>query len=98
MAWSYGRRIFLGAEVASTRIWVTNTDGSSHVEEIVEWEPDRRLRLAMRDFTPLSRLATGFGETCEFERHDGGTRVVRSFRMYPKLLLARPVPGWSRCC
>ena len=29
-------------EVVGTRIRVTNTDGSSHVEEIVEWEPDRR--------------------------------------------------------
>ncbi len=48
---------------------MTDTDGSSHVEEIVEWEPDRRLRLRMGEFSPpLSRLATGFDETFEFER------------------------------
>jgi len=77
--------------VLGTRIKVTNTDGSSHVEEIVEWEPDRRLRLDMKDFSqPLSRLATGLVETWEFERLGDGTRVTRSFEMHPKSLLARP--------
>ena len=56
-------------EVVGTRIRVTDTDGSSHVEEIVEWEPDRRIRLRMGEFSPpLSHLATGFDETFEFER------------------------------
>lgn len=78
--------------VVGTRIRVTNTDGSSHVEEIIEWEPARRLRLDMKDFSPpLSRLATGFEENWEFERHGDGTRVVRSFRIHPKSLFARPV-------
>jgi hypothetical protein len=78
--------------VVGTRIRVTNTDGSSHVEEIVEWEPDRRLRLDMKNFSPpLSRLATGLMETWEFERINNGTRVVRSFEMYPKSLITRPV-------
>lgn len=78
--------------VVGTRIWVTNTDGSSHIEEIVEWEPNRRLRLDMTDFSPpLSRLATGFVETWEFERLDNGTRIVRSFEMHPKSFFARPV-------
>ncbi|HET6574083.1 MAG TPA: SRPBCC family protein [Fimbriiglobus sp.] len=78
--------------VVGTRIRVTNTDGSSHVEEVVEWEPDRRLRLDMTDFSPpLSRLATGFVETWEFERLGDGTRVIRSFEMHAKSVLARPV-------
>jgi hypothetical protein len=78
--------------VVGTRIKVTNTDGSSHVEEIVEREPDHRLRLDMRDFSaPLSRLATGFVETWEFERVGDGTRVVRSFEMHPKSFMTRPV-------
>ena len=38
--------------VVGSCIRVTNTDGSSHVEEIVEWQPDRRLRLEMKDFSP----------------------------------------------
>ena len=78
--------------VIGTRIKVTNTDGSSHVEEVVEWQPDRRLRLAMTDFSPpLSRLATGFVETWEFESLDAGTRVTRSFEMHPKSVIARTV-------
>ena len=79
-------------DVVGTRIRVTNTDGSGHVEEIVGWEPERRLRLDMREFSPpLSRLATRFEEIWEFERPGDGTRVVRSFRLYPKSFLARPV-------
>ena len=50
-------------EVVGTRIRVTDTDGSTHVEQIVEWEPDRRLRLHMGEFRPrCPRLATGFDE------------------------------------
>ena len=46
----------------------------------------------MKDFSPpLSRLATGFVETWEFERLGDGTRVTRSFEMQPKSFLARPV-------
>ncbi len=78
--------------VVGTRIKVTNTDGSSHLEEIVEWEPERRLRLDMKDFSPsLSRLATGFVETWEFERLGDGTRVTRSFEMHAKSAFTRPV-------
>jgi hypothetical protein len=78
--------------VVGTRIRVTNMDGSSHVEEVVEWEPDRRLRLDMKDFSPpLSRLATGFVETWQLERLGDGTRATRSFEMRPKSFLARPV-------
>ena len=78
--------------VVGTRIRVTNTDGSSHVEQVVEWEPGRRLGLHMTDFTPpLSRLSTGFEECWEFESDTGGTRVIRSFRLHPKSRTAQPV-------
>src|SRR6266516_7376843 len=76
--------------IIGTRIRVTNLDGSSHVEEIVEWQPDHRLRLHMREFSPpLSRLATGFEETWEFKRTAKGTHVTRSFRLHAKFFLAR---------
>ena len=79
-------------EVVGTRIRVANTDGSSHVEEVVEWEPDRRIRLRMGEFSlPLSRLATGFDETFEFERTGERTRVVRRFELHPKGTAARPL-------
>ena len=78
--------------VVGTRIKVTNTDGSNHVEEVVEWEPDRRLRLDMKEFSPpLSRWAAGSEEVWEFERFGDGTRVVRSFTLLPKSFFARPV-------
>jgi hypothetical protein len=77
-------------EVMGTRIRVTNRDGSTHVEEIREWEPSHRLRLHMHQFSPpLSRLATGFDETWEFEQVRDGTRVIRSLELHPKSALAR---------
>jgi hypothetical protein len=79
-------------EVVGTRIRVTNADGSTHVEEVVEWEPERRLRLRMGEFSPpLSRLATGFDETWEFGLAEGGTRVVRSFELHPRSVATRPL-------
>src|SRR5262249_46490544 len=60
-------------EIVGTRIRVTSRDGSTHVEEIVEWNPGRRVRLRMQDFSrPLSRFATKFEETLELERSDDG--------------------------
>src|SRR5476651_296849 len=48
-------------EIVGSRFRVTSTDGSSHVEEIVEWHPDCRLRLQFKEFSPpLARLAIGF--------------------------------------
>lgn len=79
-------------QVVGSRIRVVNTDGSTHVEEIVEWNPATRLRLAMADFSPpLSRLATRFEEVWTFERLPEGTRVVRSFTLHPRSAIARPV-------
>jgi hypothetical protein len=76
--------------IVGSRIRVTNQDGSSHIEEIVEWQPDHRLRLQMKDFSaPLSRLATEFEETWEFRRTGNGTHVTRSFQLHAKSSLAR---------
>jgi uncharacterized membrane protein len=80
------------AEVVGTRIRVTNRDGSTHVEEIVEWQPTRRLRLHMSEFSPpVSRLATAFDETWEFERHGDRTQVIRFFKMHPKSSFTKPL-------
>lgn len=77
-------------EVVGTRVRVTNRDGSTHVEEVVEWHPDRRVRLRMGEFSaPLSRLATEFVETWEFERGGNETVVIRTFE-----LSARSVAAW----
>lgn len=80
------------ASIVGSRIRVTNLDGSTHVEEIVEWQPDRRLQLRMGEFSaPLSRLATGFVESWDFRREGDKTKVTRSFEMYSKSMATWPV-------
>ncbi|MCB9924939.1 MAG: hypothetical protein H6822_22360 [Planctomycetaceae bacterium] len=75
-------------EVVGSRIRVRNTDGSSHVEEIVEWQLDKMIRLHMSEFSPpLSRLATGFDETWEFELRDADTLVTRRFELHTRPVL-----------
>lgn len=79
-------------EVIGTRIRVKNLDGSGHVEEIIEWEPSERIVLRFSDFAPpLSRMASGFVETWEFEREADVTRVKRSMRLEPKTRWAWPI-------
>jgi hypothetical protein len=79
-------------DIVGSRFRVTDTYGSSHVEEIVEWHPDCRLRLQFKDFSaPLARLSTGFEETWEFERSDNATKVTRSFQLHAKSALTWPL-------
>lgn len=67
-------------------------DGSSHIEEIVEWQPDRRLQLQMGNFSkPLSNLATSFVETWDFEWVGNETKVTRSFELNAMSLLTKSV-------
>jgi hypothetical protein len=74
--------------IVGTRIRVTNLDGSTHLEEIVEWEPNTRLRLLMHDFSPpLARVASHFDEIWEFQRMDGETRVTRTFQLHAKSVI-----------
>ncbi|WP_161602603.1 SRPBCC family protein [Tautonia marina] len=81
-------------EVVGTVIRVSNTDGSSHTEEVVEWDPPRRIRLRMGGFPPpLSRLATEIVETWQFDRVGEVTRVVRSFTLHPRSMATRPLLG-----
>jgi hypothetical protein len=77
-------------DIVGSRIRVSNLEGSNHVEEIVEWHPDHRIRLQMKEFSPpLSRLATGFEETWEFKGAGNETHVTRSFRLHAKSASAR---------
>lgn len=80
-------------EVVGSRIRVTNSDGSSHVEEIVEWQPSTCLHLRMTEFSaPLSRWATAFDETWVFTRPDDSTaRVTRTLDLHPRSRLGRVV-------
>jgi hypothetical protein len=77
--------------VVGSRIRVVNTDGSTHVEEITEWQPEVRIQLRMRGFSPpLSRLAREFIETWELRREADVTMLTRSFELHPTAVWARP--------
>jgi hypothetical protein len=72
-------------EVIGSRIKVRNTDGSSHVEEIIEWDVHNRIALKFQEFdSPVRNLATHFIEVWEFRTVADGTEVTRSMTMYPK--------------
>lgn len=68
-----------------TKFVVTNTDGSTHGETVIEYVPDRRLVMRIDDFsTPLDKFAECFLETWEFERRDHHTHIERKFDLHPK--------------
>jgi len=77
-------------ELVGSRIKVLNSDGSSHLEEIIEWDVSHRIALRFQDFSaPLQHFATHFIEVWEFRQSTEGTVVSRSMVMYPKGLF-----GW----
>lgn len=76
--------------VIGSKIMVENNDGSSHVEEIIEWDVANRIALRFQEFnSPLQNLATHFIETWEFHKSSNGTEASRKMTMYPKGLF-----GW----
>jgi len=77
-------------KVVGTRIKVHNTDGSSHTEEIIEWDPSHRIALRFQEFnSPLKNLASHFIEAWEFRKLPDGMEVSRKMAMYPRNLF-----GW----
>lgn len=72
--------------VVGSRIAVVNTDGSTHTEEILEWDPERAIRLRLGGFSrPLRWFADHFDEAWAIEPHaDGTTTVVRTFELHPR--------------
>ena len=74
-----------GGDRLGTRFEVTNKDGSSHAETVVDYTPGKLLRLRMDSFSPpLNRLADHFIESWSFDGGSKNTQVVRSFELYPK--------------
>ena len=71
--------------LVGSRIKVQNKDGSSHIEEIIEWDTDNKVALRFQEFNSrLQYLATHFVEAWEFSRSANGTNVSRTMTMYPK--------------
>jgi hypothetical protein len=76
-------------------IEVENLDGSTHAEEIVDWQPARRIVMRMSGFSPpLSALASHFVETWSLEPTARGTRVTRAFDLHPNGWRGRLVLPW----
>lgn len=84
--------------LVGTRIAVRNSDGSTHVEEIVAWDGHRHLQMEMKEFSvPLKFLAERFEEHWHF----GPTVVERRFRLFARgpfsrLLLCGVAPFLKR--
>lgn len=79
------------ANMVGSRIRVTNTDGSYHMEEFTVWENGRKIVTKLHDFSPpLNRLTTHFLEEWNFETRGNATHVRRALSLFPKQALARP--------
>ena len=76
-----------------SRIQVENTDGSKHLEEIVEWDAERKIRIKLHHFSPpLNRIAAYFIEEWNFRIvSPNETLVSRSFELYPKSTFTKPL-------
>jgi hypothetical protein len=67
-----------------SRIKVHNTDGSRHVEEITDWDVEKRIAVRFQEFQPpLSHFADHFLVTWEFKRSGAGTEVTRRMSLVP---------------
>ncbi len=76
--------------LVGSRIRVLNRDGSSHVEEIIEWDPEQTIAMKFQEFSPpLRQLASHFVERWQFSQTAAGTQITRSMEFYPKHFL-----GW----
>jgi hypothetical protein len=76
--------------VVGSRIKVRNKDGTSHIEEIIEWDENRKVVLRFQEFkSPLKNFAAHFFEEWKFAASEKGTKITRIMKMYPKNLL-----GW----
>lgn len=78
-------------EITRSRIRVVNLDGSTHVEEIIRWQPPGEMTLRMQEFSPpLSKLCTQIVETWRLSPSGPSTHATRSFELYPRSPLTHP--------
>jgi hypothetical protein len=77
-------------KMKGSRIRVQNRDGSMHVEEITEWNPQERVVLQLHEFSPpLSWFSDRFVEEWDLAVSQGGTQVQRTVSLYPRSALTR---------
>ena len=80
------------ATMVGSCVRVRNTDGSQHREEFLEWNPEQKIVIKLYDFSPpVSSLATHFIEAWDFEARGSVTFARRSFQLFPKRTMTRPL-------
>ena len=76
--------------IKGTIIWVKNSDGSSHKEEILAFEKDTYLKIKMYDFSrPLSYFASFFIEEWALKKIEDGYKVERSMTLHSKGMISK---------
>lgn len=80
-------------KMIGSRIRVKNSDGTEHLEEILEWKSGKKIVMKIFQFpTALSYIATHFIEEWNFEKLDKNeTLVTRKFQLFPTSFLTRPL-------
>ncbi len=79
-------------KMVGSRIRVKNSDGTDHLEEILEYESGKKIVMKIFDFpTALSYMATHFIEEWNFKKLEKNkTLVTRKFQLYPTSFITRP--------
>ena len=82
--------------VLGSRIKVYNTDGSTHIEEIIDWDVNKKVVLKFQEFnSPLKYFASHFIEGWNFVASAHRTEIRRIVKIYPKnifgFILLRPI-------
>lgn len=80
-------------KLVGSRIRVSNSDGTEHFEEILEWKAGEKIVMKIYGFpTTLSFIATHFIEVWNFEKlGKNETLVTRKFQLFPTSFLSRPL-------
>lgn len=85
-------RASVDGEGVGMRRAITNTDGSSHREEVIVYEPPRRIVDRIDGFdSPVRLLAREITDELRFEPRGDATELVRTFTVELRSVLAWPL-------
>lgn len=74
--------------IVGTVFKVKNSDGSHHVETIIDFDPAHSLTMKLHEFSsPLNKFASHFYETWTFNQQNSYTYLERTFELYHKNFL-----------
>lgn len=79
-------------EIVDSRILVENTDGSRHVEEVVDYVSEQRICFEMKEFdSVVAHLVDHIEETWTLEADSKKTSLTRTFALHSAHWVARPL-------